>query len=350
MAVLEDSNPLKPINQSPGLSDTDVGAAGVSAQPVPAPASESDKPATRPQPQHGSGSTEIRQTLGEQSDESTKAGKRRMESVEVRQHDNTQRNRSPVNLSQPKKDRGLDFTQDAQGKKYPQRQKSAAKALSASSSGDRSKEAGVQQTPVPTPPKQYRLQVRLFDGSTVRSSFSPSTTIRKDIRSWLDEQLADDTPPYNLKHILTPLPNRTISVAEEDKSLEELELGPSANLVMVTIPSYTRAYASSAVSAPVQAVSSVCNLLYSAASSVPGFIGSLLGYGTATPTENYPRSQTGSPSANSSGVHRSHLTTSRGSTIRTLRDQHEERDDNQLYNGNQVCSRKTMEYIRRLTI
>lgn len=338
-AALEDVD-HKPTNQSPGLSGTDIAAAGVSAAPVPGPATEPDKPVNRPQLQHESDSTERRQSLGEQSNESTKAGKRRLESVEVRKHDDTQRNRSAVNPGQQKKNRVLNVDRDTQGKKDTQIHKSAPKAPSASSPVGRS-EAEVQQTPVPAPPKQYRLQVRLFDGSTVRSSFSPSKTIRKDVRSWLDERLADDAPPYNLKHILTPLPNRTISDAEEDKSLEDLGLGPSANLVMVSIPSYTRAYASSAISTPIQAVSSVCNLLYSAASSVPGLIGSFLGYGTETPTENYTRGQNGSP-VNSSGVHPSYPTMSRGPTIRTLRDQREERDDNQLYNGNQVCSRKTL--------
>lgn len=233
-----------------------------------------------------------------------------------------------------------------QEKKDSQKKKSAPTAPSGSVV-DHSKEGAVQPKAVPTPPKQCRLQVRLFDGSSVRSSFSPSKTIRKDVRAWLDEQLTDDTNPYNLKHILTPLPNRTLSVAEEDKSLEELGLGPSANLVMVPVPSYAQAYSTSAVSLPVRAVSSVCNLLFSAASSVSGVVGSFLGYGAKTPSEDHSMSPTGSPPAHNRATQRSHPAASRGPIIRTLRDQREERDDHQLYNGNQV-SRSLREYRCRL--
>jgi UBX domain. len=56
------------------------------------------------------------------------------------------------------------------------------------------------------PPTEYRLQVRLFDGSSVRSSFTPTQSIRNDVRAWLDQKMEDDNRPYNLKHILTPLP------------------------------------------------------------------------------------------------------------------------------------------------
>lgn len=51
--------------------------------------------------------------------------------------------------------------------------------------------------------EEYRLQVRLFDGSSVRSSFSPLDTIHDGVRPWLDRQCADGTCPYTLKHILT---------------------------------------------------------------------------------------------------------------------------------------------------
>jgi hypothetical protein len=100
------------------------------------------------------------------------------------------------------------------------------------------------QPPIPRgPPSQYRLQVRLFDGRSIRSSFTPTQTIRGDVRPWLDEHMEDDHRPYNLKHILTPLPNRTLSVAEESQTLRDLSLGSTANLVMVPVQTYTTAYA-----------------------------------------------------------------------------------------------------------
>ncbi|KAJ5572853.1 hypothetical protein N7450_009837 [Penicillium hetheringtonii] len=149
------------------------------------------------------------------------------------------------------------------------------------------KEEPKPQPPVPRgPPKEYRLQVRLFDGSSVRSTFLPNQTIGKDVRSWLDQQMTDDHRPYNLKHILTPLPSQTLSASDESQTLEKLCLGSTANLVMVPVQSYTSAYAASASSLPVRGISTVYGVASSVASTATSFIGSFLGYGqTETPSE-----------------------------------------------------------------
>lgn len=179
------------------------------------------------------------------------------------------------------------------------------------------------------PPSQYRLQVRLFDGRSIRSSFLPTQTIRGDVRPWLDQQMADDHRPYNLKHILTPLPSRTISVTEESQTLQDLGLGSTANLVMVPVESYTEAY-SAAGSLPVRAISGVYNVVSSVAGTATGLVGSFLGYGPSAPA-NEPAS---SPSPSTENARRPRPS---GSNIRTLRDQQDERGNSQLYNGNQVC-------------
>lgn len=193
------------------------------------------------------------------------------------------------------------------------------------------------KTSAPLPPTQYRLQVRLFDGSSIRSSFAPSQTIRRDVRPWIDGQITEGKRPYNLKHILTPLPNHTLTIAEEEQTLEELGWGSSANLVMVPISSYTEAYSSSASSLPVRAVSSVYGLVSSAVGLATGLVGSLLpfGSGQTTPPEESPATNT--PSSGGS-TPRPRVPASRGPNIRTLRDQAAEQDDRQFYNGNQVCS------------
>lgn len=202
-----------------------------------------------------------------------------------------------------------------------------------------SPEEQVKQTPAPRVlPSKYRLQVRLFDGTSVRSSFSPSHTIRGDVRPWLDDQLPDKTQPYNLKHILTPLPNYTLSVIDEEKALQELGLGPTANLVMVPIQSYADAYAPSALSLPVRGT----RTLYSLASSI---VGGLMGlassfYGSpSVPSENASSGNTGSESPSGDDVRRAgQPTASQRPRIKTLRDQRDdERSDNEFYNGNQVC-------------
>lgn len=183
------------------------------------------------------------------------------------------------------------------------------------------------------PPSQYRLQVRLFDGRSIRSSFTPTQTIRNDVRPWLDEQMTDDKRPYNLKHVLTPLPSRTLSVAEESQALQDLGLGSTANLVMIPVASYTEAYAAAAAnSLPARGISAVYNMVTSVASSATSFVGSFIGYGSSAPenTTQAPSSPTPPPSETTRRRRTS------GLNIRTLHDQRDERDDSQFYNGNQV--------------
>lgn len=185
------------------------------------------------------------------------------------------------------------------------------------------------QPPAPRgPPSQYRLQVRLFDGRSIRSSFSPTQTIRGDVRPWLDREMVDDHRPYNLKHILTPLPSRTLSVTEESQTLQDLSLGSTANLVMVPVQSYTEAY-SAAGSLPARAISGVYNVVSSVAGTATGLVGSFFGYTPSTPA-NEP-APSSSPSTDNSRRPRPP-----GPNIRTLRDQQNDRGDSQLYNGNQV--------------
>lgn len=180
------------------------------------------------------------------------------------------------------------------------------------------------------PPTEYRLQVRLFDGSSVRSSFTPTQSIRNDVRAWLDQKMEGDNRPYNLKHILTPLPSETLSVTQESQTLRDLGLGSTANLVMVPVSTYTEAY-SAADSLPVRGISTIYNLASSAASTATGLVGSFLGYGSTAPASG---ASTPSPSPATGNSQRPRTT---GPNIRTLRDQQDGRGNSQLYNGNQVC-------------
>ncbi|KAL2261600.1 hypothetical protein VTK26DRAFT_3809 [Humicola hyalothermophila] len=89
------------------------------------------------------------------------------------------------------------------------------------------------------------LQVRLFDGSTIRSRFSSDETLR-DVRRWVDDARKDggaERRPYVFKVLLTPRPSRTIDVTEEGKSLQELGLTPSSTLILLRAPpKYAAAY------------------------------------------------------------------------------------------------------------
>lgn len=85
------------------------------------------------------------------------------------------------------------------------------------------------------------LQVRMFDGSTLRSRFKTTSPL-KTIRSWVDENRTDGSQPYTFKQVLTPSPNKTIDETEENKSVGELGLSPSSTLVLIPVKNFTTAY------------------------------------------------------------------------------------------------------------
>lgn len=143
--------------------------------------------------------------------------------------------------------------------------------------------------------------------------------------------MTEDKRPYNLKHVLTPLPSRTLSMSEESQALQDLGLGSTANLVMVPVASYTEAYASAAAGLPARGISAVYNVVSSVASSATSLVGSFIGYGSSAPESEMQASSSTPPS--SEGTRRSRTG---GLNIRTLHDQQNERDDSQFYNGNQV--------------
>ncbi|KAI2812046.1 hypothetical protein CBS115989_10843 [Aspergillus niger] len=280
--------------------------APVSSAPIPAPAPVAE-PAPTPapaQPAPQPSTTEPEQPR----DATIREGKRRVDDARVEQY--------PTQESKPKP------------KPAPKEKPSAAAAPKEPTSEPAERRQ-------PSPPKQYRLQVRLFDGSSVRSSFTPAQTIRNDVRPWLDSQM-EERSPYNLKHILTPLPNRTLTIADEEQTLAELGLGSSANLVMVPIQSYTEAYSGAGASLPVRAVSSAYGLVSSAVGTATGLVGSFFGYGTTQSSGNEAAPAPGTASSGSNDAGRRRVNASRGPIIRTLRDAQNEGNDRQFYNGNQL--------------
>ncbi|KOS21905.1 UBX domain-containing protein 7 [Escovopsis weberi] len=85
------------------------------------------------------------------------------------------------------------------------------------------------------------LQVRLFDGSTIRSRFQTAMTLL-DVRQWVDENKGANKLPYTFKQVLTPLPNKNIDETEERKTLGELGLMPSSTLVLIPTQRHSSAY------------------------------------------------------------------------------------------------------------
>jgi len=171
------------------------------------------------------------------------------------------------------------------------------------------------------------VQVRLFDGSTIRSRFPSGNTLRTHVRTWVDEQRkdADDGDlPYTFKQILTPLPNRTISISEEEESLQILGLCPSVTMVLVPVKEFTSAYESNgSVGIVSRGVSASVGIVSSGLGLVTGALGSLLWSGTAEPTQ----------SDNSTADFQSRST---NVNIQSSRDRRDAPEEHQLYNGNNV--------------
>ena len=185
-------------------------------------------------------------------------------------------------------------------------------------------------SPKPTRSKECALQVRLFDGSTVRSRFPSNHTLRGNVRPWIQEK--SDDIPYTFKQVLTPMPNRTLSISEEEETLQSLGLTPSATLVIVPVQGYTAAY-SGGQGIVSKGASAGYNIVYAGASVVTGALGTFLGLGRGTPSDEVPDAHGGMLQGNAEA---DAIATGSGINIRTLQDQRDDQEDHQFYNGNQV--------------
>lgn len=190
----------------------------------------------------------------------------------------------------------------------------------------------VTATPAPKS-RDIRVQVRTFDGSTLRQTFTPSANVSSQIRPWIDST-SPQSVPYDLKLILTPLPNRNIEAAEEEQSLLDLGIQGSCTLVMVPVKGYVESYTGATAGGIVgSAVSGGYNLVAGTAGTVLGGVRSLLGWNgqsdtAATPSNSAAASAQDEVRQSSSNVR-----------VRTLADQRMEaakKKDQQFYNGNQL--------------
>ncbi|KAF9322752.1 hypothetical protein BG006_002094 [Podila minutissima] len=84
-----------------------------------------------------------------------------------------------------------------------------------------------------------RLNIRLFDGSSIRNTFKATDTLEQ-VRRWINENQEGDENAYNIVQLI---PARTFT--DETKMLRDLELCPSATLVLKQITSASSAYSGS---------------------------------------------------------------------------------------------------------
>lgn len=183
--------------------------------------------------------------------------------------------------------------------------------------------------PRPMRSKECAIQVRMFDGSNIRHKFSSDATLRTDVRAWIEKERLDGDIPYTFKQILTPLPNRTLSISDEEESLHSLGLTPSATLVMVPVQGYTAAYDHQGFVS--RGASTGYSVLSGGAGMITGALRTIFGLGQPTVRTNEAQENLAvgdtAPETRGAGSH---------INIRTLRDQREGRDGHLLYNGNQV--------------
>jgi hypothetical protein len=196
--------------------------------------------------------------------------------------------------------------------------------------------------------KDVHLNVRLFDGRTIRSIFPRTATLQENVRPWIDEAVAasienpnEKHPPYIFKQIQAPLPSRELTVGDEGQTLGDIDLAPSATLVLIPVKGFTEAYsgnnsgiAGGVVGGVTGLVGGAFGMAYSAVGYVGNALGSVVGYGGAG-IQGQEQASTGrtlsEPRAESSGTS--------NVRVRTLADQRAgEPRSQQLYNGNQVSS------------
>lgn len=204
-----------------------------------------------------------------------------------------------------------------------------ARAIAAGEIADESSVAPVTnlKQAASTRSAECAVQVRLFDGSTIRSRFPSGNKLSTDVRKWVDDQRKDAEDgdlPYTFKQILTPLPNRTISISEEEESLQSLGLCPSVTMILVPVKEFTTAYEGGGTAGLVsRGVSAGVGFVSSGFGLVTGAFGTFLGTGVAGPAQ----------SDHGNAVPQSRST---NSNVRSTADQRDAPDNQQLYNGNNV--------------
>ncbi|KAF3350959.1 Protein BIM1 [Verticillium dahliae VDG2] len=106
--------------------------------------------------------------------------------------------------------------------------------------------AAAATDPAPEAPAggQAAIQVRLFDGSSLRTRFeSTEATLKTTVRAWVDDKRTDGQAPYTFKIVAAPpQPSRRVDETEEGKTLAELGLTPSATLMLAPVKKYAEAY------------------------------------------------------------------------------------------------------------
>ncbi|KAL1929004.1 hypothetical protein VTP01DRAFT_2063 [Rhizomucor pusillus] len=190
------------------------------------------------------------------------------------------------------------------------------------------------------------LSIRQLDGSTMRNQFDATATLG-NVKEWVDQNRTDGDQPYKL---LAQFPTRQFSIMDEQRTLRELELCPSATLIMKSIKNVSDAYAGSRSSSGgwMDYVYSAGGLAYGALSAVGSTASGLLyamfpaepaSSSAASPSPGaFPASSSSSDSRTNGYTLGGGSSSSGRSNVNTLRRSEfdDDNDDRQLYNGNSL--------------
>jgi len=187
------------------------------------------------------------------------------------------------------------------------------------------------------------LQIRLFDGSSIRAKFASDSTLSSAVRTYVTAE-SQTMQPYNFRLMQVPGPSRTIDISEENESLQSLGLCPSATLVLVPVKEYTTAYSGTYSNSIMnRGLAMTQTVVGGAYGLVGGMLGRLTRSGTGeaegpymggTADEQEPSNVQGSRMAGADS--QSQTGPSSSKKIRTLADQRREEQSSELYNGNQL--------------
>ena len=196
-----------------------------------------------------------------------------------------------------------------------------------------------QSTPPAGKPSEHcALRVRLFDGSTIRNRFSSNDTL-KDVRKWVNETREDGKLPFVFKVLLTPLPSRTVDIADETKSLQELELAPSSTLILLRpARKYKAGFSSSEKAAAGEPQRNVFQRLIAfILAIINGFLSTITSFLSNPLSPAGPSSASGSSSSQTSQSQAAaDAARRRGGKVAGLDHADERRNEQQFYNGNSV--------------
>lgn len=238
-------------------------SAPATARSTPVPGPASTPPATKPASPTASGSSSTAHDATTRQYQESLRQKRKQEREE--------RNRILKLLEADREERRHQATLRKNSPTQPQSSQSQSPTPPPAES--KGKTATTTTTSTKKRPEECALLVRLFDGTPIKHKFKATESL-VDVRAWVDEFRTDGTHPYAF---FQPMGKKLYGDGEESHTLLELDLAPSASLVLKPAGgSVSAAYEAGTAGGPYQ-------MLQQGASMVGSALYTFLGIGYRPP-------------------------------------------------------------------